>query len=147
MGWSWWTNLDGLIVVDQSRWVIVEDQLSTSCGGPIVLEQLWWTNCGGTISGLTRTPPFDFIRWKCVKDYVYRASVDDTVTLCAKIINAIHSAAEVMSVHGQNWTIGLMWLGPPRVPMLRWSKVPFDSRNNLQSRIFSFWLPCNKFLK
>jgi hypothetical protein len=61
-----------------------------------------WLDCGGPISGPTCTPPFDFIQWKCMKDYVYRTSVDDTATLCTKIIKAICSVAEVMSVHGQN---------------------------------------------
>ena len=44
----------------------------------------------------------DFFQWGCVKDYVYMSSVDDIGTLCAKIIEAIQSAAEGMLT--STWT-------------------------------------------
>jgi hypothetical protein len=40
-----WVDCGGPIVVDQLWWTNLVDQLWwTNCGGPFVVEQLWWNN-------------------------------------------------------------------------------------------------------
>ena len=102
---------------------------------------LWWTNLRVHMHSILQFYPVEVCERLCSRNICGW----HCKPLCKN--NQSNPWCSRMSVHGQNWTIRLMWLGPPSVPMLWWSKVSFDSRNDLQNCVFPFWVPCNKFLK
>jgi hypothetical protein len=52
----------------------------------------WWTIFLAPYSHYIM--PLDFVLWRCVKDYVYRNTMDDTATLHIMVIKAVQSAAK-----------------------------------------------------